>query len=144
MLNLVCILTSSTVTRHLSLLSRSKRGGINQLPAFIHQDISDLTTPLPTEIISDCILNKTFSDFLKLALVTPIYKGKGSKCDPSNYRPIFSLPILSKVFENFLREQLSFHLSKHSIFWQTVWLPETSFNLADVAGSPAWMVPTLR
>ena len=38
----------------------------------------------------------------------------------SNYRLISSLPILSKVFENVLHEQLSSHLSKHSLFsdWQ--------------------------
>ena len=39
----------------------------------------------------------SFPDACKIAKVKPLFK-KGSKTDPSNYRPISLLPLLSKVF----------------------------------------------
>ena len=48
-----------------------------------------------------------FPDKLKIAIVSPIYKGKES--DPhefSNYRPISLLPALSKIFEKVVHKQL--------------------------------------
>ena len=42
----------------------------------------------------------------KRALVTPIYKGNGNKADPSNYRPISITPIISKIFESSVKQQL--------------------------------------
>ena len=41
---------------------------------------------------------------LKLGLLTPIFKKKGSNTDPKNYRGITVLPILSKLLESILRE----------------------------------------
>ena len=36
---------------------------------------------------------------MKLALVTPVYKGK-SKLEVCNYRPVSIMPIFSKVLED--------------------------------------------
>ena len=46
-----------------------------------------------------------FIDILKIALVTPIYK-TGNKTGPASHRPISSLPILSKVLETAMKDQL--------------------------------------
>ena len=54
-----------------------------------------------------CNLSSTlgsFPDACKIARVKPLFK-KGSKTDPSNYRPISLLPLLSKVFERVVFEQ---------------------------------------
>ena len=42
----------------------------------------------------------------KRALVTPVYKGKGSKADPSNYRPISIVSVVGKIFEISIKQQL--------------------------------------
>ena len=42
----------------------------------------------------------------KIAKVVPLYKGKGSKLDPKNYRPVAILPILSKVLERAMFQQV--------------------------------------
>ena len=42
----------------------------------------------------------------KRALVTPVYKGKGSKADPSNYRPISFVSVVGKIFEISIKQQL--------------------------------------
>ena len=46
----------------------------------------------------------SFPDSCKIAKVKPLFK-KGSKTDPSNYRPISLLPLLSKVFERVVLNQ---------------------------------------
>ena len=43
---------------------------------------------------------------LKLGLLTPIFKKKGSNTDAKNYRVITILPILSKLLESILRESI--------------------------------------
>ena len=66
--------------------------------------------------MQDCItslnlLNESFSqgifpDRMKLALVTPVYKGK-SKLEICNYRPVSILPILSKVLEKLMVDRVT-------------------------------------
>ena len=43
---------------------------------------------------------------LKQSFVVPIYKNKGSKCDPGNYRPISFTCSISRIFEYVIRKQL--------------------------------------
>ena len=54
------------------------------------------------------IIDKKFPDTLKQARVTPIFKKK-DPFDVQNYRPVSILPIISKLFERTLEEQLSKH-----------------------------------
>ena len=46
-----------------------------------------------------------FSDSLKLSDITPVYK-KREPSDKANYRPVSVLPLLSKVFEKIIYDQL--------------------------------------
>ena len=57
-----------------------------------------------------------FPDKLKMAVVTPIYKGKDS--DPhefGNYRPISLLPTLSKIFEKVVHLQLYDYINSNNL-----------------------------
>ena len=54
-------------------------------------------------------LSLTYNKFptkWKIAKVIPLYKGKGNKLDPKNYRPVAILPILSKVLERAMFRQM--------------------------------------
>ena len=62
------------------------------------------------ETLTNCI-NKSietgyFPDSLKEANITPIFK-KDDLLDKSNYRPVSILPLISKVFERLIYNQLS-------------------------------------
>ena len=62
------------------------------------------------DILTNCI-NKSietgyFPDSLKLANVSPVFK-KEDPFDKSNYRPVSILPLLSKVYEKVIYDQLS-------------------------------------
>ena len=48
-------------------------------------------------------------------LITPIYKGKGSKCKAVNYRPISLTSHVIKVFERVIRNKLVRHLEDNQI-----------------------------
>ena len=66
-----------------------------------------------------CNLSMTlgsFHDACKIAKVKPLFK-KGSETDPSNYRPISLLPLLSKVFERVVLDQTEEFLSLNKILY---------------------------
>ena len=56
------------------------------------------------------------SDF-KTARVVPLYK-KGDCIYEGNYRPVSILPVMSKVFERIVHEQLYQYLSSNSIIYK--------------------------
>ena len=57
----------------------------------------------------------------KRARVTALYKS-GDKENPSNYRPISILPLISKVIEYFVHEQLLMYIEDNNI------LPDNQFG----------------
>ena len=65
-------------------------------------------------IFNQCIIHGVFSDKLKKATAYPIHKGN-SKHQCSNYRPIFILPIFSKIFEKLMYSRLIKFIDKHKI-----------------------------
>ena len=60
---------------------------------------------------------RSFPDAFKTAKVKPLFK-KGSKTDPSNYRPISVLPLLSKAFEKLVLDQTEDFLSLNKVLYE--------------------------
>ena len=58
-----------------------------------------------TNCINKCISIKSFPDELKVADVRPVFKKEDSN-NKVNYRPISLLPMISKIFEKVLFEQI--------------------------------------
>ena len=58
-----------------------------------------------TNCINKAIRNNKFPDSLKLSDITPVFK-KLDPSDKANYRPVSVLPLLSKVFEKVIYDQL--------------------------------------
>ena len=52
----------------------------------------------------------------KDANVTAIYKGKGPKDDPSNYRPVSLTCVICKIFEKIVRSHVTSHLCNTNFF----------------------------
>lgn len=72
-----------------------------------------LLAPL-TKLINLSLMEKIFPSCLKGAIVVPIFK-KGDKSNLSNYRPIFLLPVLSKVIEKCMAIQIASFLEDNSM-----------------------------
>ena len=102
------------VRTHLRKLDPKKCGGIQCVPASVYKCLEPTVVPALTAIINTSLSNSEFPEIYKHALVTPIFK-KGTKTDPSNYRPISSLPILSKVVESVMNKQMHAYLASNSL-----------------------------
>ena len=91
--------------------SNGHDGISSELIKLISNDIADSTTL----IINQSLKSGIFPDQLKSAKVTPIYK-KDDKKIITNYRPMSVLPVVSKVFETVIHEQLSDYFSSNNLF----------------------------
>ena len=70
-----------------------------------------------TYIYNLCINKNTFPQVFKEAKVIPLFKS-GDKSDPSNFRPISILPILSKPLEKHINEHVMKHFLVNDLFYQ--------------------------
>ncbi len=96
-------------------LNCSKSFSKDGIMARLIKDAGPVIIPVLTHIYNLSIRQKRFPDAWKTALVSPIHKD-GDKTEPSNYRPIALLPILSKVLEHIVHEQVSAHLRHIEFF----------------------------
>lgn len=92
--------------RVINELNLSKFDNNDSIPSFVFKDYFSIIGPQLLKLINKCIACNTYPDFLKIATVSPIYKKKGDKKSPANYRPISVLPTLSKIVEKVLYNQL--------------------------------------
>ena len=76
--------------------------------------ISEIISPILAYIVNESLANGIFPEQFKVARVIPLYKG-GDKSTTGNYRPVSVLPILSKVFERVVFNQLYYFLEKYSL-----------------------------
>ena len=64
--------------------------------------------------------------YFKVSYICPIYKGKGSKSDPDNYRPISVLSVVARLFEKLVHDQLLKHLERYLYSNQSGFRPKHS------------------
>ena len=106
--------TELQVSWALSKLSSSKRGGIVEIPTAVYQQLASTVVPTLTHFINKSIDSSSFPKIYKQALVTPIFK-KGDPSQLGNYRPISSLPVLSKVFESLISKQVIEYIDRFKL-----------------------------
>lgn len=71
----------------------------------------DIVPSIVSTIISSC----KFPNSENQAVIKPILKGKLDNQKVSSYRLVFNLPLLSKLFEYVIIEQLIEHLEKVNV-----------------------------
>ena len=92
-------------------MSKGHDGISSELLKLVNDDI----TSCITLIINQSLTTGIFPDKLKIAKVTPVFK----KCDKkiiNNYRPISVLPVISKVFETVIFDQLTEYFTINNLF----------------------------
>jgi hypothetical protein len=71
--------------------------------------------PILTTLFNECIKSSYIPSEWKCAVVTPLFKNKGDKSDPNNYRGISVLSPITKLFEKIIAKQISSFFENNNI-----------------------------
>ena len=88
----------------------SKSGTI--LVKFI-KDVRNEISPSLAVLFHNSLSLGIFPENLKIVCLCPIYKGEVTRPNPENYRPISVLPVLARIFEKLIHEQLYAFIEPH-------------------------------
>ena len=117
--------TPSMVAKFIHRLELSKATGPDEIPVEVLKNHSAELSPVLSKLFNKCIRQACFPNSWKRYSVCPIFKNSGERCDPSKYRPISLLSIISKVFESVINDYLVVNLES---------LP--SYQMFNMASSP--------
>ena len=93
------------ILKQLKSLSESKATGTDEIPSkLLKIACNSIVTPI-THIINRSILSSVYPDKWKSARISPIFKN-GDGSDVNNYRPISILPVISKLLERSVFDQM--------------------------------------
>ena len=84
------------------------------IPARLIKDCAHELAPSITHLVNVILETSTIPNDFKIDSISAIYRG-GEKNQLSNYRPITVLPILSKIMEKCIYNQLTVYLEKNNL-----------------------------
>ena len=94
-------------------LDSNKYGTFQNIPSNRLKEMSEVSAPFLTNVWNiEIVSQHKFSDNLKLADVTPVFK-KDDVNLTKNYRPVSVLPIVSKIFERLLQKQTISYIDQY-------------------------------
>ena len=93
------------VTKMIKNLASKNSSGHDGISARFIKRTLETITPSLTHIVNQSLCTGIFPDRLKITKVIPLFK-KGDQYILDNYRPISLLPVISKVFEKIIFNQL--------------------------------------
>jgi hypothetical protein len=95
----------SELNKLLQSLKLSKASGLDKISNKLPKAAGYTINESLLFIFNLALVTGIFRDELKMAKVTPIYK-EGDKSNCGNYRPISVLPVIAKILENLICDQL--------------------------------------
>ena len=102
----------------------------SNIPVFIYKRIASRIAPIICDIFDSSINEGVFPDVLKLAMITPLHKGK-SCVILNNYRPISILPLLSKIMEKLMKKRCLEFINNNNILCDQQFGFRTGRNTTD-------------
>ena len=103
------------VLKHLTNLSTDKACGLDNIPAILLKSIAEHISKPLTHIYNLSIQQNNVPSSCKQYRITPVYKGTGQRSDMNNYRPISVLPIIAKIMEKLIFDQLYSYLQNKGL-----------------------------
>ena len=92
----------------------SKPMGPNNIHPFLIKSMAEVFVKPLTLIFQKSVSSGTLPNAWKEARITPIFK-KGSKTEPSNYRPVSLTSIVCKTLEKLVRKSIIEHLNNNNL-----------------------------
>ncbi len=108
------IISKAEILKKLKKLNINKSTGPDGIPAILLKTCCNFFIQPLYLLFKSCMDSEKIPTILKSAMVIPIHK-KGPKTDPNNYRPISLTPIIMKIFESLMLDQLIEHVNKNKI-----------------------------
>ena len=106
--------SENDVKTKLRNLKTGKTSGLDDIPARLLKDSSNIVASPLTKIINTSLTQGIFPSDWKCARVIPLFK-KGKSDEMDNYRPISVLPTVSKIMEKIIHAQFSKYLTNHHL-----------------------------
>ena len=101
----------------LANLNVTKATGCDKLSAkFLKDSAPEIATPF-TYLINLSLKSSTVPNDFKIARVVPLFK-KGNRNNEGNYRPVSILPVVSKILERVVYDQINTYLSNNEIIYK--------------------------
>ena len=100
---------------HLIKLSSDSHLDVLQMDTRLLRLSATIITPSIVHVMNLSLKTGVIPGDWKLARVTPIFKGKGSKLDESNYRPISVIALISMVMEKEVSKQVISYFIEHDL-----------------------------
>ena len=105
----------SLVSSQLRKLCMRKATGLDAVSARLLRECFDPVSDSLAVIFNRSIETSIFPDEWKSARITPLYKKCVNRSDLSNYRPISIIPVVAKVFERIVYDQLYSYLAENKL-----------------------------
>ena len=102
------------VSKIITELTNSAAFGTDNIDTYIVKLLKEEMTPAITHVINLSIKTGEFPESWKVSKVIPIHK-KDDILNPTNYRPISIIPIMSKIMERVVYNQLIRYLSENML-----------------------------
>ena len=112
------ILPNEVLQKLQGLEATSSKGEVGIETKIFKECANELSIPL-ADLFNSCIKNNYMPTEWKLAHLTPNHKGKGSKSDINNYRPLSVLSPIAKVYESLLAERISNFFESNNLLYDT-------------------------
>ena len=99
-------IAESEVKKAINHLKNNKSCGIDSIVNEHLKSLSHIIAPPLVNIFNLVFDSGIIPESWTLGMIKPIYKYKGCKSDPANYRPITLISCLGKLFTSILNERL--------------------------------------
>ena len=107
-------ISEEAMRKYLINLFPNKASGIDNLPGKFLKDGADVLVLPISQLCNLSISLFTFPQHCKIAKRKPQYK-KGSRTEPKNFEPISLLPLLSKLIEKTIHDQVQNYCNENNI-----------------------------
>ena len=98
-------------------MQKNKSIDLMNIPLFIYTILAFLISPTVSMLFNYSLSEGIFHECFKIAKIIPIVNSVDSY-STANYRPIFMLPFLSKIFEKLMCARLDSYLKPNNIYVQ--------------------------
>ena len=129
--------TSNDIVYHVAKLKTSRSG---KVPTRFLKDGVKCIAHVLSSLLNKSMESGVFPDNLKIAAICPIYKGEGSKSRPNNNKRISALPIVARLFEKIIHNQLYDYVKGRLYKYQSGFRPKHSTETAVLNALNRWFL----